>query len=83
MHTVLGIVADTRFTNGNFHKKHQLLTNLLASLFQALQDEGPLLGHDTLHVQIVHVGVHVALHQRATVVIFDVPHPPRVQEIKS
>ena len=49
---------------------------LLAALLEALQDEGSLLGDDALDVEVVHVGVHVALHERAAVVVLDVPHPP-------
>ena len=56
--------------------------HLLAALLEPLQDEGALLGDDTLHVEVVHVGVHVALHQRAAVVVLDISHPPvRIEKV--
>jgi len=54
--------------------------NLLAGLLEPARHKSSLPGHQLTHARIVHGRVHVALHQRSSVVVLDVPNPSETNQ---
>ena len=53
-----------------------ILGDSLFEFVHPVVQELSLHGHDLAHVQVVDIGLYVALHESAAVVVLDEAHPP-------